>query len=151
MTETPRTPQPFTIHQAFKAAPARVFRAWTDPDEISRWFVPVEGWSAPIDRISVDARPGGTWRVTMVDDTGEAYPAVFHYREVSEPNRLVFTTGALDQDPNDPGIATATVSFEPRDGGTEMTYQGVSQDPNQEEVGGWKAMFERMADELAER
>jgi hypothetical protein len=30
-----------------------------------------------------------------------------------------------------------------------MTYQGVSQDPNREEAAGWKAMFERLADQLA--
>jgi uncharacterized protein YndB with AHSA1/START domain len=149
MSNTPAKPTPFTIHQSIEAPPARVFEAWTDPQQISRWFVPVEGWSAPIDMVKVDARPGGSWRVSMVDDTGAAYPAVFHYREVNKPNRLVFTTGTPDQDPNDPGIALATVTFEERDGGTEMTYQGVSQDPNQEEVAGWQAMFERMARQLA--
>ena len=150
MTDTPGARQPFTIRQAIKAPPERVFRAWTDPEQISRWFVPVEGWSAPIDLIGVDTTPGGSWRVSMVDETGEAYPAVFHYREVTEPSRLVFTTGTPDQDPHDPDIATATVTFEARDGGTEMTYQGISQAPNQEEVAGWRAMFERLADQLAE-
>lgn len=150
MTESAGRPQPFTLRQTIQAPPTRVFKAWTSPDDLARWFVPVDTWSAPIDRISVDARPGGSWRVTMVDETGAAYPAVFHYREVDEPNRLVFTTGSPDQDPNDPGIATATVTFDARDGGTEMTYQGISQDPNQEEVAGWQAMFERMARQLAE-
>ena len=127
-----------------------MFQAWTDPEQISRWFVPVDGWSAPIDLIGVDTTPGGSWRVSMVDDKGEAYPAVFHYREVSEPHRLVFTTGTPDQDPSDPEIATATVTFEPKDGGTEMTYQGIAWDPEQGEVEGWRAMFERMAAQLAE-
>ena len=149
MTDAPATPQPFTIHQAIKAPPDRVFKAWTDPEHISRWFVPVDGWTAPIDLISVDARPGGMWRVSMVDDSGEAYPAVFHYREISKPNRIVFTTGAPDQDPNDPAIHVATVTIEARDGGSEMTYQGMTSDPDQSEVAGWKVMFERMADQLA--
>lgn len=150
MTDTPTTPQPFTIHKTIKAPPARVFRAWTDPEQISRWFVPVDGWTAPIDLISVDAQPGGSWRVSMVDDSGEAYPAVFHYREVDEPNRLVFTTGAPDQDPSDPAIALATVTFVERNGATELTYQGMTSDPHQSEVGGWQAMFERLADGLAD-
>jgi uncharacterized protein YndB with AHSA1/START domain len=149
MTDAPSTQKPFTIHQTITATPARVFQAWTDPQQISRWFIPVDGWTAPLDLISVDARPGGTWRVSMVDETGEAYPAVFHYREVDEPNRLVYTTGAPDQDPNDPTIAHATVTFEDRDGVTEMTYQGVTSDPDESEVGGWKAMFERLASQLA--
>ena len=149
MTDTPAGPRPFTINQTIQAPPATVFKAWTDPAKISAWFVPVDGWTAPIETISVDARPGGSWRVSMVDETGEAYPAVFHYREVAEPPRLVFTTGLPDQDPNDPAIEVATVTLTARDGGTEMTYQGVSTDPDQTEVAGWKAMFERMAYQLA--
>jgi uncharacterized protein YndB with AHSA1/START domain len=149
MTDTPATPQPFTILQTIAAPPARVFEAWTDPAQISRWFVPVDGWSAPIDLISVDARPGGTWRASMVDETGTAYPAVFHYREVAKPDRLVFTSGLPDQDPNDPAIHVATVTLTASDGGTVMSYQGMTSDPDQSEVGGWKAMFERMAAQLA--
>ena len=149
MTDSP-TPQPFTLHQTIKASPERVFKAWTNPEDISRWFVPVDGWSAPIEHIAVDTSPGGQWRVSMVDEKGDAYPAVFHYREVSEPNRIVYTTGAPDQDPNDPTIATATVTMEPSDGGTLMTYEGVSSDPDMQEAAGWKAMFERLADQLAE-
>jgi uncharacterized protein YndB with AHSA1/START domain len=149
MTDTPATPQPFSIKQTIQAPPARVFKAWTDPAQISRWFVPVDGWTAPLDLISVDARIGGTWRVSMVDEKGEAYPVVFHYREIAEPDRLVFTTGEPDQDANDPAIHVATVTITARDGGTEMTYAGVTSDPDQSDVAGWKVMFERMADQLA--
>jgi uncharacterized protein YndB with AHSA1/START domain len=150
MTDTSTTTgQPFTINQTIDAPRERVFKAWTDPEQISRWFVPDEGWSAPLADISVDARPGGTWRLNMVDDTGTAYPAVFVYRELVEPERLVFTTGAPDQDPNDPKIATATVTLTERDGRTEMRYDGIASDPDQSEVAGWQAMFTRMAEQLA--
>jgi uncharacterized protein YndB with AHSA1/START domain len=140
---------PFTVRQTIAAPPVRVFDAWTDPAQISRWFVPVDGWSAPLDLISVDARTGGSWRVSMVDDKGEAFPAVFHHREVDRPNRLVFTTGAPDHDPNDPDAALLTVSLEDRDGATELTFQGTTTDPDLQEAAGWTAMFERMADQLA--
>jgi uncharacterized protein YndB with AHSA1/START domain len=149
LADTPSTPHPFTVHQTIAAPPARVFRAWTDPEQISRWFIPVDGWTAPVDLISVDARPGGSWRVSMVDAKGETYPAVFYYREVDEPNRLVFTTGVPDQDPNDPAIATATVTLEDRNGANELTYQGVTTDPDGSEAAGWQAMFERLASQLA--
>jgi uncharacterized protein YndB with AHSA1/START domain len=146
MTDTPATNYPFTIHQTIKASPARVFAAWTDRAQISRWFIPVDGWTAPLDLISVDARPGGTWRVSMVGDKGETYPAVFHYREVDEPNRLVFTTGTPDQDANDPAIQLATLTLEDSDGGTELTYVGMTTDPQLSEAEGWKAMLERLAE-----
>ena len=150
MTDTP-TPnlQPFTVTQTIAAPPTRVFEAWTDPAQISRWFVPVDGWSAPVDLISVDARPGGSWRVSMVDEKGEAYPAVFHYREVDPPNRLVFTTGAPDHDPNDPEAALLAVTLEDRGAATELTFQGTTTDPDLQEAAGWTAMFERMAAQLA--
>jgi uncharacterized protein YndB with AHSA1/START domain len=141
--------QPFTVRQTIQASPARVFDAWTDPEQISHWFVPVDGWSAPVDMITVDARPAGTWRVSMVDDKGEAFPAVFHYREFDPPNRLVFTTGAPDHDPNDPNAALLSVTLEERGGTTELTFHGTSSDPEQQEAAGWKAMFERMAEQHA--
>jgi uncharacterized protein YndB with AHSA1/START domain len=149
MTDVP-TPnlQPFTVSQTIQAPPARVFEAWIDPEQISRWFVPVDGWSAPLDLISVDARPGGTWRVSMVDEKGEAYPAVFHYREVDPPSRLVFTTGAPDHDPNDPEAALLAVTLEDRGDATELTFHGTTSDPEQQEAAGWTAMFERMAGQL---
>jgi uncharacterized protein YndB with AHSA1/START domain len=151
MTDTSTTTrQPFTIQQAIDAPREKVFKAWTDPEQISRWFVPVDGWSAPIDKISVDARPGGSWRVSMVDDKGEAFPAVFHYREVAEPNRLVFTTGEPDHDPNDPAAALVTVTFDDRAGVTELRFDGVTADPDQSEVQGWKDMIARLANQLAE-
>ena len=150
MTDTPATSlQPFTVSQTIQAPPSRVFEAWTDPEQISRWFIPVDGWSAPPALISVDARPGGTWRVSMVDEKGETFPAVFHYREVDAPNRLVFTTGAPDHDPNDPNAALLSVTLEGRDGATDLTFHGTSSDPEQQEAAGWQAMFERMADQLA--
>jgi uncharacterized protein YndB with AHSA1/START domain len=140
--------QPFSLHQTIDAPREQVFKAWTDPEQISRWFVPVDGWSAPLSDIAVDARPGGSWKVSMVDETGIGYPAVFVYREIVEPGRLVFTTGQPDQDPNDPTIATATVTLTDVGGKTEMRYDGIAADPDQSEVGGWKAMFERMAKQL---
>ena len=142
-------PETFTIHQTIQAPPDRVFRAWTDPAQVSRWFVPVEGWSAPLSKVSIDARVGGTWRVTMVDDTGAEFPAVFVYREVSEPDRLVFTTGAPGQDPNDPAMPLATVTFVDLGGSTQMIYAGVTTDPDHSEVEGWKAMLARLADQVA--
>jgi uncharacterized protein YndB with AHSA1/START domain len=150
MTES-SSPQglPFTLRQTIDAPRERVFKAWTDPELISRWFIPVDGWTAPRSDIAVDPRPGGKWRASMVDESGTAAPVVFVFREIVEPERLVFTTGQPDQDPNDPNIPTATVTLTARDGKTEMRYDGIAWDPDQSEVGGWQTMFERMAAELA--
>jgi uncharacterized protein YndB with AHSA1/START domain len=78
----------------------------------------------------------------MVDDGAGARRPAFRYREVDEPNRLVLTTGAPDQDPKDATIALEAVTFEDRDSVTEMTYRAGRSSPVSG-VDGWKPMFER--------
>ncbi len=56
--------QQITISRVFDAPPELVYRAFTDPDQLARWFGPV-GCSVPRDSISVDARPGGHLRFVM--------------------------------------------------------------------------------------
>jgi uncharacterized protein YndB with AHSA1/START domain len=139
----------FTITRVIDASRERVFDAWTDPRRLARWFAP-RGWTAPLSQIALDLRPGGTWRVTMVDEAGAGYPAVFHYRDVTAPERLAFTTGAPDQDPDDSDIPVASVTFQDVGGKTEMTFSGSARGAEAGEVQqGWSMMFDRLADEVA--
>lgn len=57
------------IERTFTTDPRRLFRAWTDPVELSAWFAPA-GWSVPQESVTVDARTGGVWQLTMVEDGG---------------------------------------------------------------------------------
>jgi uncharacterized protein YndB with AHSA1/START domain len=56
----------------------------------------------------MDVKPGGRWRITLIDERGNEYPSVLVYRDVVEGERLVF--GATDGDPG------ATLTFSGRDG-----------------------------------
>jgi pimeloyl-ACP methyl ester carboxylesterase/uncharacterized protein YndB with AHSA1/START domain len=136
--------KPFTITQRIGAARDRVFAAWTEPAAVAGWFAPADDWRTPLDKIQIDARPGGTWRVTMVDPSGAEWPAVFGYRAVDAPERLVFSTPTPDQDPADPSLPVATVTFTERDGGTDLTYEGYGAEGDMSEIG-WRAMVGRIA------
>ena len=59
------------ISRTFSAPRARVFRAFTDPDELARWFGPV-GYSVPRDSVQIDLRVGGHQRLVMVNDNDQS-------------------------------------------------------------------------------
>jgi uncharacterized protein YndB with AHSA1/START domain len=66
-----------------------VWRAWTDPDEVARWWGP-EHFTTPREKIEFDLRPGGVCRLTMVGPDGEEYPNDGHFGVVEPPERLSF-------------------------------------------------------------
>jgi len=79
--------QEIIISREFDAPRDLVFKACTDPELIPRWWAP-EGVTTTVEKM--DARPGGTWRVTQRDAGGNEY--AFHgvYHEVT-PERIVDT------------------------------------------------------------
>src|SRR5260370_35638194 len=83
--------QQITISRVFDAPPELVYRAFTDPDQLARWFGPV-GCSVPRDSISVDARPGGHLRFVMTAPD-RRNPWVLTFTEVG-PDQP--TAGGLD-------------------------------------------------------
>jgi uncharacterized protein YndB with AHSA1/START domain len=66
-----------------------VWRVWTDPDEVAKWWGP-EHFTTPRDKIEMDLRPGGVCRMTMVGPDGEEYPNDGEFGIVEPPERLSF-------------------------------------------------------------
>ncbi|HEX3316410.1 MAG TPA: SRPBCC domain-containing protein [Solirubrobacteraceae bacterium] len=65
-----------------------VFRAWTDPTELRRWWGPGE-FRCP--EAEVDLRPSGAYRLVMQPTEGEPFVLGGTFREVKPPERLVYT------------------------------------------------------------
>ena len=63
----PPIDQEFTITRVFDAPRELVWKAWTDPEQVARWYGP-RGFSTPRSTITMDVRRGGTFALTMVDD-----------------------------------------------------------------------------------
>jgi uncharacterized protein YndB with AHSA1/START domain len=82
--------QEVTITRVYDAPRELVWRAWTEPDELARWWG-TAGWSVVEGSIVADTRVGGTFRIGMVrDDGGAEMQTEGVYREVWPPEHLVF-------------------------------------------------------------
>ncbi len=138
----------FTFTRVFDATPAQVFRAWTDPDKAAQWWHP-RGMTTPRDSVEIDAKVGGTYRYTMVDDlSGEEYPTGGTYREVIQDKKLIFTWGT----PGDVHAPVVTVTIEDLGELTRMTFAiegvtGVSGDDSYYD--GWESAIDNFAANLA--
>ena len=74
--------------RTFDAPRELVFTCMIEPEHLTHFWGPI-GTSAPLDRITVEARPGGAFRTVMVNDSdGSAYPTSARYLEISAPERL---------------------------------------------------------------
>lgn len=76
------------ITRRFAAAPPLVWRAWTEPELIRRWWHANRGEMTVCE---VDLRVGGRWRYAMVTPDGQDVAFHGEYREVEAPGRLVST------------------------------------------------------------
>jgi len=137
------------ITRVFDAPRERVWKEWTEPECFADWFGGGEA-EVPLSTISMDVRPGGSWRATMFagPDRREIHWKG-EYREVVEPERLVFTIS--DQPDEDAYELIVVVLTDLRDGRTEMLFeqQGRMSAEQYERAGqGWSSFFDRMAERL---
>jgi uncharacterized protein YndB with AHSA1/START domain len=108
------------IARDFDAPRHLVYKAWTTPELIERWW---SGERGEVTSVEVDLRVGGQWRYVMVANAG--FEVAFHgeYREIVSNERLVSTEvfeGAPVEDPD--ALATLnTVTLEETDGRTTLT------------------------------
>ena len=135
-TEQDRT---LVIERVFKAPPERVFKAWTDPAFLVKWWGP-EGFTTPECRM--DVRPGGAWRTRMVGPDGD-HTVAGVYREIAPPRRLVFTWG-WEIDGGRGHETVVDLTFEATPEGTRMRLvQRVFQSVEQRDMHdmGWNSSF----------
>ena len=141
------------ITRIFDAPREVVFKAWTDPKQLAKWFGP-KGFTNPV--CEADARVGGAWRIVMRAPDGTEHPCGGVYREVVVPERLVFTNIATDKDGNPILDGLTTVIFEEHGGKTKLTLQTRATAVVDYAAGhlkgmeaGWTQSLERLDEELA--
>jgi uncharacterized protein YndB with AHSA1/START domain len=116
-TATPQTPPPALVVTHTYAAPReRVFKAWTDAGQLSRWFSPTDDYST---KAEVDLRVGGAYRIEITHSSGNAHAVVGTYREIKAPERLSFTWN-WEGTPM-PETTLVTIEFTPAGNGTQVT------------------------------
>ena len=102
------------ISRLYDAPLQAVWDAWTDPEQVARWWGP-RGFT--LTTHSKDLRPGGTWIYTMHGPDGTDYPNITYYYEVREREALVYDHGASE---GKPPMFRVSVFFKESDGKTAM-------------------------------
>ncbi len=132
------------LRRTFKASREKVFRAWTDPEELKKWWGP-EGYSTP--SAEVDLRIGGKYRLGMMKlPDGEIFYLSGIFREVRPPERVVYTW--LWEGHPERGETLVTVEFRDLGTATEVILtherfpdEKVRDDHNK----GWNGCLDRLA------
>jgi len=106
--------------RVFDAPLQLVFKAWTDARHVAQWWGPT-GFTNP--RCELDLRTGGAIRIDMRGPDGTIYPMSGVYQEIVEPERIVFTSIALDEAGNPLFENLNTVTFAEQAGKTTITLQ----------------------------
>ncbi len=112
-----------TITRIFDAPRELVFKAWTDPKLLQQWWGP-NMFTNPV--CELDPRPGGRINVVMRGPDGMDNPMGGVFREVVEPERLVFTSTAFEDEAGHAKMENLnTVTFTDLGGKTQMTLHVV--------------------------
>ena len=114
-TVTLPTDEQILITREFEAPKDLVYRAWTEPGLVGRWW---GGERGEVTIVEVDLRVGGTWRCVMVTDDGSEVAFYGEYREVVPDERIV-STEVYEGVPE--AEALNTVTFAETDGRTILT------------------------------
>lgn len=83
------------ITREFNAPRDVVWKSWTDPEHLKIWWGP-KAFKMLV--CNVDLRPGGLFHYCMQSPQGGEMWGKFVYREIAEPERLVFVNSFSDKD-----------------------------------------------------
>jgi uncharacterized protein YndB with AHSA1/START domain len=108
-----------TLKRRIKAAPAKVYRAWTDPAQIVAWWGP---GNCEFLVSEIDLRVGGGFRIAFRSDV-DGKPEETHevggtYREIVPDEKLVFSWNWVTTPER---VSQVTVTLKPDNGGTILT------------------------------
>ncbi len=141
------------ITRVVDAPIAVVFKAWTDPKRLARWWGP-RGFTNPV--CQFESHTGGALRIDMRGPDGTVYPMSGTVREFIKPRRLVLSCSALDDHGKPLLDVLTTVTFDEEDAHTRLTLRakvlnctpaGARHAEGME--AGWTQSLERLDAELA--
>ncbi len=142
-----------SITRVFDASMEKVYSSWIDPEKVKNWWGP-KGVTIPV--CEIETKPGGKIYIVMLagkelgDLAGQKWPMKGEFKEIKEPEEIVFTGQAIM---NDKVIMENlnTVTFEEAGGKTKMVFQSkvLSSTPEAEMPlkgmeDGWSQSFDKL-------
>ena len=156
----------FVIARSFDVPRDFMFKLWTDPEHMQRWWGPK---GVTVVHSKMDLRPGGVYHYGMRSPDGHDMWGKFVYREIVKPERIVFVNsfsddkGGLTRHPMSPGWPLemlSTITFTEQAGKTTVTLRWLPLNATDEEhktfeagfdsmQKGWGGTFEQLGEYLA--
>jgi uncharacterized protein YndB with AHSA1/START domain len=141
----------FVITRSYAAPRALVWRAFADGEALAQWWGP-KGFDMAV--IGFEFRPGGTFHYRMDGPNGFTMWARFVYREIAEPERIVFVSAFSDEagslarapffDGKWPLEVLTTITLSEQDGRTTVTLQSRPIDATDVEAETFESNIESM-------
>jgi len=147
-TAETQTPTALRITRTLRAPREKVFRAWTDPQAIARWFAPGDDFRTTV--FELDLRPGGRYSIEMLQGD-QPHRVAGTYVEIRPPERLVFTW-KWENEPAHAGESLVTLELFDRGGSTELvlTHDRIAEQASRDEhEKGWGGCLARLENFVA--
>jgi uncharacterized protein YndB with AHSA1/START domain len=160
------TASKFVISRTFNAPLDRVWKAWTEPEQMAAWWGP-KGFKADVK--ALDLKPGGLFHYLLTSPQGQEMWGRMVFREIVPKERLVFINSFSDPDggltrhplaPEWPLQMHTTITFAEADGKTTVTVTWVPYEASEAErdtfekgresmQAGWTGTFDKLESHLA--
>jgi uncharacterized protein YndB with AHSA1/START domain len=134
------------LARSFDAPREIVFKAWTKPEHLKRWWGP-EGFTTP--ECEMEFRSGGVFRFIFRGPDGKDYPFDGFYVEIIEPEKIVFRGDIHDVPGQD---VLTTITFSEHGGKTNLTVHQVyaaDSDATRGAPTGWSQTLDHLAEFVA--
>ena len=156
--QIPNDDNAIAIERIFDAPPERVFRAWSDPEQVAKWYGP-EGFSLSV--CEIDFRVGGKFLYRMRSDKGHEFWYGGVFTQIIENELIVCTNYIADPHGNPvpsgmedwPDESTLRVRFEDAGGKTKLTLTHEGLPPSKmrdQAASGYIQTLDKLANHLAE-
>ena len=132
------------LNRHYPVAPEKVWRAWTDPQAVKRWWGPAPG--EPVSLAELDVRVGGRFRIVFGGPDGKLHECAGTYKEVVPNKKLVFTWSWPNSTPERESLVT--IVFKAAGGGTELDFRHeelFDEKVRDDHKRGWTGTLEKLA------
>ena len=136
-----------SLQRHYPVAPEKVWRAWTDPQALAKWWGPGPG--EPVSLAELDVRVGGRFRIVFGGPDGKLHECAGTYKEVVPNKKLVFTWSWPNSTPE--RISVVTIEFRQSGTGTDLIFrheQLFDEKARDDHKRGWTATLDKLAEFL---
>ena len=135
------SPTSLVISRTYPASVDRVFKAWTDANQLGQWFAPTDDYTT---KASVDLRVNHEYRIAITHKGGNVHTILGTYRLIEPLRKLVYTWRWEGGPASD---TLVTVDFTPEGEATKVTItheQFTNTEDRDKHAEGWNGCLSRL-------